>query len=54
MPIPAGYVLLDLINSSYFYRDAVLYYFSRTLNPKQVPLKIYEKLVHDFMNAKSH
>lgn len=48
-PRVAGFVLLDLINSSYYYRDVFFYYLANMSDPNKVSQKDLSKIVYEFI-----
>ena len=48
-PRVAGFVLLDLINSSYYYRDVLFFYLARMADSKKVSKKELTKIVYEFL-----
>ena len=45
----AGFVIIDLINSTYYYRDVVFYFIARLIDIKKIGVKPLQKFVYEFM-----
>lgn len=53
LPRMAGFVLLDLINSSFYYKDVLFYFLARIIDPNKVNVRMIEKIVHEFMSIEN-